>query len=29
MSTGYLYHKYDLCTDNWIMILISTSDVAG
>jgi len=26
MSTGYVYHEYDLHTGDWMMILISTSD---
>ena len=28
MSTGYMYHEYDLRTGDRMMILISTSDVA-
>jgi len=28
MSTGYMYHRYDLRTGDWMMILISTGDVA-
>jgi len=27
MSTAYMYHEYDLCTGDWIMVLVSTSDV--
>jgi len=27
MSTGYMYHRYDLRTGDWMMILISTGDV--
>ena len=29
MSTGYMYHKYDLRTGDWMMILISTGDFTG
>jgi len=29
MSTGYMCHKYDLHTGNWMMILISTSNITG
>ena len=28
MSTGYMYHGYDLRIGDWMMILISTGDVA-
>ena len=28
MSTGYMYHEYNLHAGDWMMILMSTSDVA-
>jgi len=28
MSVGYMNHEYDLHTGDWMMILISTSDVS-